>query len=98
MTMEIVNSFNQSQSVSPAVLLKTQGPANPFDLEAKVNELRKLCQEIDPYSPLSEDDIKLLAKYHIYDCFDPFALTNKLILALEDALEEWHRSTNTPLD
>ncbi len=67
-------------------------------LEQKIADLKNLCLTIDPYSPLNDQDKELLNRYQIYDFYDPFMLTNKLILALEDALEEWHQRTNTPLE
>lgn len=97
MEIEIL-SPHSSANVAAPFLIDKKGEAYLQTLEQRIQELRQLCQDIDPYSPLSDEEEKLLAKHHIYSCFDPFVLTNKLILALEDALEEWHRLTNTPLD
>lgn len=97
--MDIVNIPQPLRPQVGAFFVETPSSELPLEiLASNVQELKDLCQNLDPYNPLSETDKEILKKYHIYDFFDPFTLTNKLILALEDALEEWHRRTQTPLD
>lgn len=57
-------------------------------LTRKINLLKKLCDEVDPWSPLPPEQIAALEKFQIVSTEDPFQLTNQLLLLLEDALEE----------
>lgn len=57
-------------------------------LQKQINELQKLCDELDPYSEICAEHKKVLNKYGIADLNDPFSLTNRLILMLEDSIEE----------
>jgi hypothetical protein len=57
-------------------------------LKLRAQTLRKLCEDLDPYSPLTLDEIKLLESLGVYDYNDPFQLTNELIMRMEDTLEE----------
>jgi hypothetical protein len=59
-----------------------------LDLEAKISELKDLCQNLDPYSPLSEITKSKLIKYGVEELDNPFAITNKLLLLLEDSISE----------
>ena len=59
------------------------------DLEKQIEFLHTLCQELDPYAPLEEKTKESLKKLKIDpDNKDPFALTNQLIVRMENALEE----------
>ena len=60
-------------------------------LEGRIQVLRSLCQEIDPYTPLKSEVREQLKELGIDDGEDPFALTNRLLLLMEDALEEFHK-------
>lgn len=64
----------------------------------RIEELKKLCDRIDPYK-ISHKDFKDLQKFNISDkhystfdeaCneLDPFLITNKLLLLLENSIEE----------
>jgi hypothetical protein len=60
-------------------------------LEEKIEELKKICQEIDPYQSLTLDMKNRLIDAGVEDLSNPFYITNKLILLLEDAMEELNR-------
>ncbi len=58
------------------------------ELKKKATALKKLCQGLDPYAPLSALQKKKLTNLGVQNLEDPFQLTNQLLLLLEDALEE----------
>ena len=57
-------------------------------IEHKIKELKHFCDHLDPYKELSNVEISILKKYHIYPPYDPFIITNKLLMEMEDAIEE----------
>lgn len=57
-------------------------------LENKVNELKKICDEIDPYTELPLSMKERLIEVGITDFSDPFKITNQIIKTLEDSMEE----------
>ena len=57
-------------------------------LEQKIKDLKQFCDRFDPYKDLSSVDMSFLKKYHIHPPYDPFMLTNKLLMELEDTIEE----------
>ncbi len=59
-------------------------------LEEQIAELEDICQHVDPAKPLSEELKERLAKFQITEYFDPFIITNKLVVLLEDYIEELH--------
>ena len=61
------------------------------DLEKRAEVLKHLCHHLDPYSPLSQGELKQLEEVGIETTEDPFHLTNILILYVEDTLEEISR-------
>lgn len=60
-------------------------------LEDKIANLRKICDEINPYEPLNISMQERLLEVDIHDFSDPFKITNALIKNLEDAMEELNR-------
>ena len=58
------------------------------ELKARIEILRSLCDQVDPYLPLNPMAQKRLRELKIDLLDDPFALTNQLLLLMEDALEE----------
>jgi hypothetical protein len=58
------------------------------ELKRKVTALKKLANEMDPYGDLSLKHRRSLEKFGIVDHGDPFAITNRLLLLLEDSLTE----------
>ncbi len=61
---------------------------NTRELETRIKVLRSLCDQLDPYSPLEAETKNRLKELNINPINDPFALTNQLLLLMEDALEE----------
>lgn len=57
-------------------------------LKSRAQLLRELCENLDPYSPLTREERNLLESLGVYDYEDPFQLTNELIMRMEDTLEE----------
>jgi len=59
-------------------------------LEYKAKMLKELCASLDPFSPLSEDEKKTLKEFN-FELNNPYKLTNQLIFALENTIEELAR-------
>lgn len=57
-------------------------------LEEKVTKLKIICDELDPYGEIPKHLSEKLAEFQIIDLFDPFKVTNQLLILLEDSLEE----------
>ena len=57
-------------------------------LKSRAQTLRRLCEDLDPYSPLTKEEKGLLESLGVFDYNDPFQLTNELIMRMEDTLEE----------
>lgn len=63
-------------------------------LENKIKELKQFCDRFDPYKELTSIEMSFLKKYHIHPPYDPFMLTNKLLMELEDTIEELEELKN----
>ncbi len=63
-------------------------------LENKIKELKHFCDRFDPYKELTSVEMSFLKKYHIHPPYDPFMLTNKLLMELEDTIEELEELKN----
>ncbi len=67
-------------------------------LEKELERLRFICDNLDPYSPIPEKfkkELRALGLQEIIDQhYDPFALTNKLLLRMENILEELEYATH----
>ncbi len=61
---------------------------NNSQLDRKIEELKKLCGELDPFNKISKGHKKLLTKYGLNEIADPFELSNRLILLVENAIME----------
>ena len=72
---------------------KTQG-FRKEKLETKINELKQFCDRFDPYKELTSVEMSFLKKYHIHPPYDPFMLTNKLLMELENTIEELEELKN----
>jgi len=63
-------------------------------LRQRAEVLKQLCLDLDPYSPLKDDQLHKLENLGLLglgdyrENLDPFRLTNQLILSMEDTLEE----------
>jgi hypothetical protein len=66
------------------------------ELSTVIEDLNMLCNDLDPYLPLSEDQLKQLSAYGIFKDDDPFLITNKLVLILENSVEELISLGGTP--
>lgn len=58
-------------------------------LQEKIKILNKLCHEIDPYREITEKQQAILSKFGVTKFSDPFEVTNHLVVALEDSIEEY---------
>ena len=63
------------------------------DLGQQAEELKFLCDHFDPFAPSPSPDIRSLLHKYVSEeeRNDPFKITNKLILLLENTLEELQR-------
>ena len=59
-------------------------------LESEIRALTRICSELDPYRPIPTMLQKELWDLGIKDQTDPFKITNKLLLSMENAIEELH--------
>jgi len=59
-------------------------------LEEEISSLQKICQDLDPYAPLSNEVKCELQRFGIYEFTDPFTITNQLLVTMEDAIEKLH--------
>ncbi len=80
---------HQKASVSPAGV-------NPVDetvvrLEARIKKLGDICNELNPYAPVSDEFKKRLREFNIMEFEDPFKITNALLRLLEDSIDELHQ-------
>ncbi len=57
-------------------------------LEKRVKKLERLCQEVDPFIPLSEELKNELSLFGIINWRDPDHLTKQIILMFEDSVKE----------
>tara|TARA_R110002049_G_scaffold263586_1_gene439782 strand:- start:109 stop:402 length:294 start_codon:yes stop_codon:yes gene_type:complete len=60
-------------------------------LKARVESLNNLAENLDPYSKLSPETQNELKALGILVLDDPFAITNQLVVILEDSVEELHK-------
>ena len=59
-------------------------------LEARIKTLGDICTEINPYEPIPDELKMKLLVFNILDLVDPFKVTNKLLMLLEDTIVELH--------
>jgi hypothetical protein len=59
-------------------------------LEEKVAKLKVICDQLDPYQPIPQNLVEKLGELEIVDLYNPFHVTNKLLMLLEDSIEELH--------
>lgn len=59
-------------------------------LEARIKKLSDICNELNPYEPITADLKMRLMDFHILDLSDPFKITNTLLMLLEDTIDELH--------
>ncbi len=61
------------------------------ELRVKVKKLNALVGDLDPYQPLSVEVQAELRSFGVLVLDDPFAITNQLVIILEDMIEELQR-------
>ncbi|MGB0452846.1 MAG: hypothetical protein ACPGJV_03955 [Bacteriovoracaceae bacterium] len=83
-TNETLNSTGPNLSSDKVFLEKKLG-----FLEGEIERLNQLCETIDPYSELSEEQVLELGAIGINEVKDPFHVTNQLVVKLEDAIQEF---------
>lgn len=68
-----------------------------FTLEKKRDHLAFLCQTLDPFKPIEENERKLLKEFNLDLVDDPYRLTALLITLMEDTITELTslKGTNT---
>ncbi len=59
-------------------------------LESRIKKLGDICNELNPYGPVSDEFKKRLREFNIMEFEDPFKITNALLSLLEDAIDELH--------
>ena len=57
-------------------------------LKNSIQELKLLCDQVDPFSEISDKQKSQLKNLGILDFSDPYRLTNQLIFITENAVEE----------
>ena len=57
-------------------------------LKHKIETLSQVCDNLDPFGDISQEDKKALAEFGPFDYSDPYTLTNQLVAETEGALEE----------
>ena len=82
-----VESLNSNKINRPKGLI-SKNLKRIKSLEKTIQELSILCKDLDPYATISKEHIKLLKKHKITDTKNPFTITNKLLLMIEDSIEE----------
>jgi hypothetical protein len=59
-------------------------------LEARIKKLGDICNELNPYAPVSKEFQLRLREFNIMEFEDPFKITNALLRLLEDSIDELH--------
>lgn len=60
-------------------------------LRSKLDQLNAMADKLDPYQPLSQETQIELKSLGVLVLDDPFALTNQLVVILENITEELHK-------
>jgi len=71
--------FNQLDNIHARYIIQ---------LEKRVDTLKHICQDLNPYEPMTEQQKTVLERFDITDISDPFKVTNLLLMQLEDAITE----------
>ncbi len=56
--------------------------------DEKIEQLKRLSQELDPFNEISNEQKLELAIFGITDFSDPFVITNKILKILEENLNQ----------
>ncbi len=75
---EFKEIFEQSSIESSEILI----------LEKKLEDLKMLCQELNPFAKISVEMRNRLRSFNLHEIDDPFLLTNHMIMLTEDTIEK----------
>lgn len=85
------NKVINTQTIAPNGLeLNSINEEKIHYLEARIIRLGEICNELNPYQPISDDFKKSLREFNILEFEDPFKITNALLILLEDTIDELH--------
>lgn len=59
-------------------------------LENRIRVLGEICNNLNPYLPITEEFKLSLKDFNIMEFNDPFKITNALLILLEDTIDELH--------
>ncbi len=60
-------------------------------LQKKISQLNNICNTLNPYGPISTPMQEELSQFGIDDIDNPFTVTNKLILLLENSVDDLNK-------
>lgn len=60
-------------------------------LEERIKKLGTICNDLNPYQPISAEFKLMLREFNIIDATDPFHVTNALLRLMEDSINELHK-------
>lgn len=60
------------------------------ELEARIKVLGGICNDINPYAEITDEQKMRMLDFNIVDFSDPFKITNTLLMLLEDTIDELH--------
>jgi hypothetical protein len=83
------NNLNQNKNASPHNLYSFN-EEKILEIKNRIEKLSNICQDLNPYQPISEILKIRLADFGILELSDPFKVTNTLLMLLEDNIEELH--------
>ena len=90
-TFEINNLMKHEVKEIQKRTIKSQAPNEElpdFYLnDEQLETLRDFCDSLNPYGPMSLEEKLRLSEYGITDLSNPFEVTNKLLLLLENNLQ-----------
>ena len=75
---------------SNQIQIQSQNDEKILYLENRIKKLGEICNNLNPYLPIT-DEFKLgLKEFNIMEFNDPFQITNALLMLLEDTIDELH--------
>lgn len=92
-----MNDFNDINDINEIGIIK-ENDLSHYDisqekiigLEARIKTLGDICNEINPYAEITDEQKMKLMDFNILDFNDPFKITNTLLMLLEDTIDELH--------
>lgn len=84
------NKSSQGQNLSSGHNLFPENEDKILSLESRIKKLGDICNELNPYQPLSNEFKLRLREFNIMEFEDPFKITNALLMLLEDSIDELH--------